>query len=186
MTKTTTKRGRGRATDCKPEYAAQAAKLSALGATDMEIGDFFAMMPSEDDWLYVCLLVIRQDRSGTLAARKASRAKRLRQYMRGNPPQRVRKAVASRMWATLKGKRDGALFSRLGYTLEELVEHLERQFQVGMSWDNYGAWHIDHKRPCASFDLTDPSEFAACWALDNLAPLWADDNIKKGATYASA
>lgn len=43
MTKTTTKRGRGRATDYKPEYAAQAAKLSALGATDMEIGDFFGV-----------------------------------------------------------------------------------------------------------------------------------------------
>jgi hypothetical protein len=44
--------------------------------------------------------------------------------------------------------------------------------------------HVDHKRPCAAFDQTDPVQFAECWALDNLQPLWASDNIKKGARYA--
>lgn len=85
------------------------------------------------------------------------------------------------MWAALKGKTDGALFSRLGYSPAELVGHLESQFSGGMEWANYGLWHVDHIRPCAGFDQTDPDQFRDCWALSNLQPLWAADNLRKGA-----
>jgi HNH endonuclease. len=54
-----------------------------------------------------------------------------------------------------------------------------------MSWDNYGrdGWHIDHIRPCASFDLTDPEQQRQCFHYTNLQPLWAADNIRKGAKW---
>jgi hypothetical protein len=74
----------------------------------------------------------------------------------------------------------------LGYSFEELMTHLEKQFSKGMSWHNYGygdgKWHIDHIRPLASFeyDTTDCEEFRAAWALTNLRPLWQSDNLKKG------
>jgi hypothetical protein len=51
-----------------------------------------------------------------------------------------------------------------------------------MTWENYGKWHIDHKRPIASFNFTsyeDP-EFKECWALNNLQPMWAKENMSKG------
>jgi len=70
----------------------------------------------------------------------------------------------------------------LGFTLQELKEHLEKQFKSGMSWTNYGKWHIDHIRPVSSFSFNSykDKEFKECWALSNLQPLWAEDNLKKG------
>ena len=76
----------------------------------------------------------------------------------------------------------------LGYTADDLRSHLEAQFQIGMSWDNYGLygerWHVDHIRPVASFKL--PEELAECFALENLQPLWAIDNLTKHAKWEAA
>jgi hypothetical protein len=74
-------------------------------------------------------------------------------------------------------------FETLGYTLEELMSHLENQFVDGMTWDNYGEWHVDHIVPMNSFEFesVDDIEFIKCWSLDNLQPLWASDNLSKGA-----
>ncbi|MBW2472885.1 MAG: hypothetical protein JRE18_12495 [Deltaproteobacteria bacterium] len=66
---------------------------------------------------------------------------------------------------------------------EELAQHLESQFTDGMSWDNYGQWHIDHIRPCVSFDLTDPEQQKECFNYTNLQPLWAKDNLSKGGKW---
>jgi hypothetical protein len=76
-------------------------------------------------------------------------------------------------------------FDTLGYTLEELMKHLENQFVDGMSWDNYGEWHVDHIRPMSSFEFesVDDPEFKVCWSLDNLQPLWGPDNLSKGTTF---
>ena len=50
-----------------------------------------------------------------------------------------------------------------------------------MNWNNIGKWHIDHIKPCKSFDLTKSDEQKKCFHYTNLQPLWALDNIKKGA-----
>jgi hypothetical protein len=72
-------------------------------------------------------------------------------------------------------------FELLGYSVEQLKQHLESQFTKGMTWDNYGEWHIDHITPRAKlkYETTDDENFKKCWSLDNLQPLWALDNIKK-------
>ena len=58
------------------------------------------------------------------------------------------------------------------------MKHIEDNFKNGMSWDNYGEWHIDHIRPISSFPVdAKPSEVNA---LSNLRPLWANENISKG------
>jgi len=67
----------------------------------------------------------------------------------------------------------------LSCTIEELKQHLEKQFTEGMSWENYGKWHVDHIMPCASFDFTREEEQFECFNYKNLQPLWANDNIKK-------
>jgi hypothetical protein len=70
----------------------------------------------------------------------------------------------------------------LGCSVQELKSHLEKQFLDGMSWDNYGfyGWHIDHIKPCSSFDFSDPEQQKICFHYTNLQPLWAKDNISKG------
>ena len=72
----------------------------------------------------------------------------------------------------------------VNYSLEELMSHLERQFLPGMTWENKGEWHIDHIIPRSSFEYESPDdpEFKQAWALTNLRPLWAIDNIRKNAT----
>lgn len=71
----------------------------------------------------------------------------------------------------------------LGCTYQELRAHLEKQFHSGMSWENYGrkGWHIDHIKPLAWFDLTDPVQFAEACHYTNLQPMWGRENESKGA-----
>jgi hypothetical protein len=73
----------------------------------------------------------------------------------------------------------------LGCSIIKLKNHLENQFKPGMNWDNYGyyGWHIDHIKPCCSFDLSKPEEQKKCFHYTNLQPLWAKDNMKKGGKY---
>lgn len=73
----------------------------------------------------------------------------------------------------------------LGCTIQFLKKYLESKFKPGMTWENYGrqGWHIDHIRPCASFDLTKKEERLKCFHFTNLQPLWAIDNLKKGKKY---
>lgn len=88
------------------------------------------------------------------------------------------------MRAGLIGARRGAGWqAALGYTVEDLKRHLERQFLPGMSWENMGEWHVDHIVPLKSFayKTVDDAEFKAAWALTNLRPLWAVSNMKKHA-----
>lgn len=70
-----------------------------------------------------------------------------------------------------------------GYNIEQLIKHLENKFIDGMSWDNYGKWHIDHIKPQSLFNLDNEEELKKCWSLSNLQPLWAIDNIKKSNKY---
>lgn len=67
----------------------------------------------------------------------------------------------------------------LGCTWLELREHLESQFANGMTWDNYGEWHVDHIVPLAIAENRE--QLIKLCHYSNLRPLWAFDNISKGA-----
>ena len=91
----------------------------------------------------------------------------------------------------LKRKKGFKTFNLLGYTSTDLKNHLDSLLKDGMSWDNYGrfGWHIDHIKPIASFKLTkkngEPNleQIKLCWSLNNLQPLWANENESKGSWY---
>lgn len=100
---------------------------------------------------------------------------------------RLRSRISSAVWHALKGSPTGknrlSILNLLPYSIDDLRRHLERQFKGGMSWKTMGRWHIDHIVPVSSFNISGPDcpEFRACWALTNLRPLWAEENIRKGA-----
>jgi hypothetical protein len=81
------------------------------------------------------------------------------------------------------GKGGAPWESLVGYTKAELIEHIESRLQPGMTWDNYGEWHLDHIIPVVVFNFTsyEHVDFKRCWALKNLRPMWASENISKGA-----
>ena len=78
------------------------------------------------------------------------------------------------------GYKSDSTSKLLGCSIDRACDHLESQFTEGMSWDNYGEWHIDHIIPCSFFDLTKPSHQKLCFNWKNLQPLWAEDNMSKG------
>lgn len=91
--------------------------------------------------------------------------------------------VKTKIAGCLKGSKNKRQWESLvGYNLKDLKEHLEKKFTPEMNWDNYGSyWHLDHIIPIAAFNFTTPEDidFKKCWALENLQPLKAIDNIKK-------
>lgn len=101
-----------------------------------------------------------------------------------NPMFRLSLNISAAISIALKGNKNGRHWEDLvDYTLDKLKKHLEKQFVEGMTWDNYGknGWHIDHKIPKAVFNYTKPEhdDFLKCFALSNLQPLWAEDNLSK-------
>ena len=79
-----------------------------------------------------------------------------------------------------KIKKNFKTMDLLGESPAFVKDYLASKFTEGMSWENHGAWHIDHRRPCCSFDLTNPEEQKKCFHYTNLQPLWAKDNLEKG------
>lgn len=98
---------------------------------------------------------------------------------------RLKETLRGRIWSALAGQAKSARTQELlGCPVIWLQVHLESQFRPGMSWENYGpVWHVDHIRPCASFDLSDPEQQKICFHWTNLQPLFAKENLSKGAKY---
>lgn len=95
---------------------------------------------------------------------------------------RIHRSISSRLRGHIR-KNSKTTFQIVGYSREDLMAHLERQFTKGMTWDNYGEWHIDHIVPLSSFKVKDASDpgVMACWCLSNLRPIWATENLRKNA-----
>ena len=93
----------------------------------------------------------------------------------------ISRSMNARLRFRLISKNGKSTWNFLPYTVDELIQHLEKLFTEGMTWENYGKWHIDHKKPDSLFNYksVDDKEFQECWALKNLQPLWAKDNLKK-------
>lgn len=95
---------------------------------------------------------------------------------------RLAKSIRLRIRDVLNGRiKSAPTLNLLGCTIKELRNHLESQFKEGMNWDNHAVhgWHIDHKIPCAKFDLSKSEEQRKCFNYTNLQPLWAEENWKK-------
>ncbi len=97
--------------------------------------------------------------------------------------------LRNRLWGAIKrGSKSGSSVRDLGCTIAELKMYLEGQFQDGMTWENWTrvdlherAWNVDHKIPLDFFDLTDREQFLRACHYTNLQPMWARENISKGA-----
>ena len=104
------------------------------------------------------------------------------QYIRTNLQARL---VNNLRKALHNGQKVGSAVRDLGCSISQLKHHLESRFQPGMSWGNYGQWHIDHIKPLDGFDLTNRAQFLRACHFTNLQPLWKTDNLSKGIKLAA-
>jgi len=117
---------------------------------------------------------------------KAERNEYRRNRYNNEPAIALRTNVSNLIGHALKrndGSKQGESMEQyLPYTIEQLKEHLENQFEPWMNWDNQGEWHIDHIYPQSKlpYDSMTHPNFLKCWALENLQPLEAKENISKG------
>lgn len=101
-----------------------------------------------------------------------------------NGKHRVHSNISTSIRAAIAHNKNGRQWEKLvGYTCKELITHLEKQFTIGMTWDNYGlkGWTVDHIIPVSAFNFksSDDIDFHKCWALSNLQPMWHKDNMFK-------
>lgn len=125
-----------------------------------------------------------------------------RKKRRANDPSfRLRTYVSNSIRDVLKGRKDGHTWKNLPYSSQELKIHLEKQFESWMTWENHGkydpkvwddnnpttwTWQIDHIIPQSDllYDSVFDTNFQKCWALSNLRPLSAKQNIVEGSNRA--
>jgi hypothetical protein len=156
-------------------------KVCSSCRTDKSISEFHKNLTKPDKHTDLC-------KSCTVS--KSSRDKpisnaRVRERRRTDSGFRITHSLRSRLQHAIKGNTKSAkTLELLGCEVDYLKYHLESQFDENMTWDNYGSyWHIDHIRPCASFDLTQENEQMECFHYTNLQPLEKIENMKKGDKY---
>jgi hypothetical protein len=115
----------------------------------------------------------------------SSRAWKRKQW-RTNINYKLKQNLRGRLWAALKGRQKmGSAVIDLGCSIEELKIYLESQFKEGMTWENYGKWHVDHIYPLSKVDLTDREQFLKVCHFTNLQPLWSVENRLKSNKISS-
>lgn len=133
-----------------------------------------------------CLLRDRKWYKNNVAHRSAYS---LRKYHEDEQA-KLKSLIRKRITEAIKSKnttKSGSSLDLLGCSIVFFKTYLESKFKKDMSWNNHGTyrvggppkWHIDHIRPCASFDLTDPEQQGACFHYTNCQPLWATENLSK-------
>lgn len=101
---------------------------------------------------------------------------------RKDPKYKLNNNISIVISHSLKDGKNGRHWENVvDFTQKELREHLENQFKKGMTWSNYGEWHVDHEIPVSvfNFDSYTDLDFRRCWSLSNLRPMWAKENMKK-------
>jgi len=102
-----------------------------------------------------------------------------------DPNYQILNNLRTRLWYALKGRnKSESTLNLIGCSVDELWKHLESQFVDGMTLENYGPiWQVDHQKPCAIFDLTDPRQQRQCFNWRNLQPMFGPENSSKGDVY---
>lgn len=119
------------------------------------------------------------------ALNKDKRNSRTKERRKNDIEFKLKDCLRGKLTKALKSsnvKKSITTLDLVGCSVFELKVYLESLFKKGMTWDNHGThgWHIDHIKPCASFDLSDPEQQKLCFHYTNLQPLWWHENLSKG------
>lgn len=165
--------------------------------------DFYKSKKSADGLRYQCKACSNSIKQAWRAENPEKVADQKRRYKKRNPDKvKAQKArTQARRLTNVNGQIDADIrmalninmrfllrygkdvYQLLGYDAADLMAALEGKFQPRMNWRNYGinGWHVDHIFPLSRADYDSPEceAFKKVWSLDNLQPLWAEENIAK-------
>ena len=122
-------------------------------------------------------------------ANKKRKNKRYRWRYKNDENYRLTRLLRERFRKALKSKnikKNSHVLELTSCSMDFLKNYLSKQFEKGMTWENHGEWHIDHRKPCASFDLAKKEEQRKCFHYTNLQPLLGKENMEKSATFNEA
>ena len=121
---------------------------------------------------------------------KKERNKKRRDRYKNDPNYRMSRLLRARFRQALKSqktKKTTSVFKLTSCSIAFLREYLSDQFEEeGMTWKNQGEWHIDHRKPCARFNLVNEEDQLKCFHYTNLQPLWGPENMGKRDTFDEA
>lgn len=126
-------------------------------------------------------IIVPRKQKNRLKIRETMRIYRAKR-IKNDPHYKLSINLRNRLLVAIKSnQKSGSAIKDLGCTIPELKTYLEKQFQPGMTWDNWGVkgWHIDHRKALSLFDLTDRKQFLEACNYTNLQPLWWFDNLLK-------
>jgi hypothetical protein len=132
---------------------------------------------------------IREAKYRKSPKKKEKDRKYVQKRRKEDPQYAVASRVRGRIYIALKKQRatKREQTSKLvGCSFLFLKKHIEGKFRDGMAWDKPNSFHIDHIRPLASFDLTDPEQLKVACHWTNLQPLYPLENLQKGAKILTA
>lgn len=175
-------------------------KICAKCGIGKSLNEFFKRKQGIHPWCYECKnAYLREWRKANTKKIDAYRKTNLKvwriehpgymkKYMkeyRKDPKRKLNHNVSNAIYKSLRGGKNGKSWEKLvGYSLNQLKKHIEQCFKDGMSWEFFlqGKIHLDHKVPVVAHNFTKPGheDFKKCWALSNLQPMWAKDNMSKG------
>ena len=115
---------------------------------------------------------------------KQRRKERWKERYNTDPNFKIECILRARLYDALKTKgiyKTQSALSLVGCHISEFKVYIESLWQLGMTWENYShnTWHIDHIKPCNTFDLTDAEQQKKCFHYSNLRPLMASDNLSR-------
>lgn len=139
--------------------------------------EFFKTYNTKDGFTGYCKICFRKYHIQYASNRKKT-----------DPSYRLRTSLGNTLRSHLKcqnAKKSDHTMILTGCSIKFLKKYIEDRLTKGMTWENYGVkgWHIDHIKPCASFDLTKPEEQRKCFHYTNLQPMWWFDNFAKNSFY---
>jgi hypothetical protein len=131
---------------------------------------------------------VRRWRKENIEYARAKEIEYKKNRLKTDPAYKIACLLRTRILQILDGvPKSGHTIELIGCKPQELKKYLESKFRPGMNWDNHGfgddKWHIDHIKPCNSFNLLNPEEQKACFNYKNLQPLWQHENLSKGSNY---
>lgn len=126
------------------------------------------------------ILTSAKKRKQTPASKEINRSWQ-RKMKSGNINFRLASGLRVRLYQAIKSEwKTGSAVNDLGCSIIAFKEYIENKFEPGMTWNNWGTWHLDHIVPLSSFDLTDREQFLKAVSYTNMQPLWKCHNLSKG------